>query len=49
MEDYKNEFGYLGPFLHSLVVRAPKIATPTVTSKAAVTVSQVGCTLNIKL
>ncbi|XP_054712697.1 transcription initiation factor TFIID subunit 6-like [Uloborus diversus] len=41
LEDYKNEFGYLGPFLHSHVMRARQQTTTTTTStRTTLTVSQ---------
>lgn len=41
IDDYKNEFGYLGSFLHSHVMRArQQVATTTAAARSTVTVSQ---------
>ncbi|PRD30843.1 UNVERIFIED_CONTAM: Taf6 [Trichonephila clavipes] len=41
LEDYRNEFGYLGPFLHSHVMRARQQATTSLaTARTTFTVSQ---------
>lgn len=41
VEDYKNEFGYLGPFLHSHVMRArQQVTTTAAPSRPSFTVSQ---------
>lgn len=42
VEDYRNEFGYLGPFLHSHVLRArQQVTTTAAASRTSFTTVQV--------
>lgn len=48
MEEYKNEYGYLGPALHSAVVKARTQPTPPVTVSSSVpgsSITSVGATI----
>ena len=49
LEDYKTEFGYLGPLLHAAVVKARQTPTCTTASntKTTFSISQVGGSVSI--